>query len=44
LLRGEGKSAEAIVAIEGCTNEKACRCEGLKDRSEPTTVLARKTK
>ena len=43
-LRGAGESAEAIVAIEGRTNEKASRCEGPKDRTEPTVALDRVTK
>jgi hypothetical protein len=43
-LRGGGKSAEAIVAVEGRTNKKASRCEGPKDRTEPTTALDQMTK
>ena len=44
LLRGGGKSAEAVVAFEGRTNKKASRGEGPKDRTEPTTALERVTK
>jgi hypothetical protein len=42
-LRGGGKSAAAVVALEGRTNKKASRCEGPKDRTEPTTALDRAT-
>jgi hypothetical protein len=42
-LRGSGESAEAIVAVEGRTNQKASRSEGPKARPEPTVVLERAT-